>query len=215
MTDHTAVVCGMSIEWSIATKCFPHATVIQLDHTKPDLSAADDCQRILSFGYAGGLVPGYPVTQVCYPIDLYPGAQRVDQYWNYQLRRLMGDHYTKAAHWFSNGIENQTNTSEQKAAFSHHGDVIDDETFYVANYAAKRGIPWTAFRVISDDFKTTLPPVATVGLNPNGSLNLRHALVSIVERPGQIASLGELGIDMLHADTALWTMAQRIAPNIN
>jgi hopanoid-associated phosphorylase len=70
---------------------------------------------------------------------------------------------------------------------------VDMETHVAARVATRRGLPFVALRVISDDAGTTLPPAALVGMRPDGGMALGAVLRSLAGAPRQLPSLIRTG----------------------
>jgi hypothetical protein len=74
---------------------------------------------------------------------------------------------------------------------------VDMETAAIGAVAEDRGIPWTAFRAISDRAGDPLVDAAVVGMsNADGSPNLPAVLRYVVTHPHRIPTLARLGKGM-------------------
>lgn len=196
------------METAIAQARFSNAQIVQFNHSPTfslDNEVADTCDHIVSFGFNGGLVEGFSVGDVT-----YASAVRIDkknplaifvpdEKWttNLIMKLRYGNIYPKEAKWYSDGIENESNTVDERKTYSAYGDVMDDETFFVVQYAVKKKIPWTVLRVISDDYKMNLPTAATgQAINPDGSANTAYVMQQVEKDPWEIPALIQLAIDL-------------------
>ncbi len=209
------VVCGMPGEVKAAKDCFPNTTIIPFVHSPEfNLSKAipEDCSELLSFGLCGGIASPLKVGDIAVATSMFNGTHSDligIPTWFDNFKKLGEQWYLTVyhCHWFSDGNENESNTIEQrKAIFDKTGAwAIDDESFYVANYANPRGIPFNILRSVSDDWQTTLPHAATGDiLNPDGSTNMQYLFKSILSNPLQIPALIKLGLDYGKSLHTLW-----------
>ena len=70
---------------------------------------------------------------------------------------------------------------------------VDMESHIAARFAAARGLPFAALRVISDDARHVLPPAALVAMKPDGGIALGRVLWSLVKNPAQLPALIRTG----------------------
>jgi adenosylhomocysteine nucleosidase len=66
---------------------------------------------------------------------------------------------------------------------------VDMESHIAARVAQERGLPFAAFRVVSDSSKQGLPPAALVAMARNGSVDACAVLRSLIANPSQIPAL--------------------------
>ena len=70
---------------------------------------------------------------------------------------------------------------------------VDMESHIAARFAAARGLPFAALRVISDDARHVLPPAALVAMKPDGGIALGRVLWSLAKNPAQLPALIRTG----------------------
>lgn len=224
----TTVVCGMPNEVSIAREHFTNCQIIQYNHSPTfDLDAEVDpkCTKIASFGFNGGLAPGFAVGDVCFVANMRTEANLTQEFyipgitWTSNIANMFkwpkSNLKAKMAKWFSNGQENLANSVEQRKSLwtASGAEVIDDESYYVLQVSLKRKIPWTIVRVISDDWKMNLPPAATgLVMNPDGSANTAYVMQQIEKDPWQVPALVQLALDMGYAQSILSNVANVLGP---
>src|SRR5262249_19322239 len=76
---------------------------------------------------------------------------------------------------------------------------VDMESHIAAAYAAEAGLPFAALRVISDPADRALPALASKVIKPNGDIDLRKILGSVVRNPRTLRALVSTGIDFNRA----------------
>jgi hopanoid-associated phosphorylase len=81
--------------------------------------------------------------------------------------------------------------------------IVDMESHIAAEYAAGRGLPFGAVRVVCDPASHSLPPLVNEALNPDGSVSLKGVFGSLRRNPGQIGDLIRLARDSQIAFGAL------------
>jgi adenosylhomocysteine nucleosidase len=81
--------------------------------------------------------------------------------------------------------------------------VVDMESHIAAEYAAGRGLPFAAVRVVCDPASHSLPPLVNEALKPDGSVSLKGVFASLRREPGQIGDLARLARDSRIAFRAL------------
>lgn len=187
------VKTGMSSETCIARKyASPDVAVLTGSWTVEQLEVniGPKFNAILSFGLCGGLVGIAAVGQgyLCHTLKTPDGDFIGDPEWRRRLTQATG---YMACDWWSSGQFNTANDAEQRdALFRKTGAwVIDDETYAIAQFAKRRGIPFQALRVVSDSINDDLPPAVVNALNANGTDNIVEIIESVCHDPFQIPSL--------------------------
>lgn len=66
---------------------------------------------------------------------------------------------------------------------------VDMESHLAAAYAARRGLPFLAVRVISDGANHVVPAAAANAMRPDGSVDVAGLLAALARDPGQIPGL--------------------------
>jgi adenosylhomocysteine nucleosidase len=192
------VACGLKAEAKIAAG--PGLTVIAGGGDGRSLAAALDAaaktaRALISFGIAGGLAP-----------DRRPGTYRVaravvgpdgtrydtDRHWSDRLATKLGVPLAD----FS-GVDTPLAGIREKAAlFRTQGTaIVDMESHIVARVAAAHGLPFAAIRVVADPAERQLPHAATVGMRPDGRVDLPAVLLSLGKNPGQLPGLIRTALD--------------------
>ena len=158
---------------------------------------------VISFGVAGGLDPSLKTGDVVVATEVMAGDTR----W------LAGLSLTEAqiasialgrrrvVRGLLAGVEELVAASACKAALRSEtgAAAVDMESHIAAAYAAEVGIPFAALRVISDPAHRALPVVARKAIKPNGDLDLRQIVGSVVRNPRTLRALVSTGIDFNRA----------------
>jgi adenosylhomocysteine nucleosidase len=143
-----------------------------------------DCRALVSAGCAGALAP-----------DLTIGALVVAS----AVIRLDGSLYLPDAQWRS-AVVRRTNaalrpffshptevcaTAAERAALRArlHADVVDEESFAVAQVAAARNLPFLVLRAISDAADQTILPHDTQAQRPDGSEDIGPVIGDALQNP--------------------------------
>jgi adenosylhomocysteine nucleosidase len=174
---------------------------------------AGKASGLLSFGIAGGLmpglVPGRPV--VASAVIASDGTRyRVDDIWRARLH----DHFGVAVEGDVFGADAIVATTTEKADLHARTGAlaVDLESAVVARAAARAGLPFIVIRAIADPAERALPPAACVALTPDGRPNLRAIFNSVLMEPSQIGALIRLARDTRRALQALSGAAATAAP---
>lgn len=149
-----------------------------------------DCRGLVSFGVAGAMAPDLAVgalvtaSGVTLPDGTYDPS---DFAW---MKAVALAARAEPRPFFSSPTE-QAATAAARAALhaSLRVDVVDEETFAVAQLAAARRLPWIAVRAISDLASETLPPADAGASRPNGSTDLGEVIGSVLADPGELGGL--------------------------
>jgi adenosylhomocysteine nucleosidase len=209
------VACGLKAEAKIAAG--PDITVVAGGGDGAALEAALTAaarkgEALLSFGIAGGLAP-----------DLRPGAilvaRRVlapdnryyecNTIWAQALAGLLDAPLADFA-----GVDTPLAGVVEKAAlYQRHGaSIVDMESHIVARVAAAHGLPFAAVRVIADPAERQLPHAATVGMRPDGRVDLPAVLRSLGKDPRQLPGLIKTALDARAAFAGLLRGRQLLGP---
>lgn len=208
---------GMQTEQQIATRYAVPGTLVltgQFDVDALDKAVPSDCEALLSFGVCGALAPDPKVGQafLCEALITLGARYLASSSWG---ERLSGVTKYPTQRWYSSGQFKVANTIEQRAQlFAQTGCwLIDDETYAVAQLAARRGIAFQALRTVSDGAEDNLPPAVLNALNPDGTDNLREVIESVVTDPLEIPALIRTALEAKRAFDELETAAIAAGPS--
>lgn len=169
---------------------------------------------IMSFGIAGGLdiaaAPGawLVATSVVSVTQRWP----VDAAWaEALLQRLPGAISSDLA-----GTDTVVATPAEKRALriATGAIAVDTESHIVAAFAAARGIPFVVFRVVADPASRALSKAAARGMRPDGTVNRRAVLGSVLRSPRQLPALMRNASDARIAIRALSRGRRLLGPGL-
>lgn len=145
---------------------------------------------IISFGIAGGLAPGLaPGARLVARAIVTENGERFacDEAWAKRLSlRLGGAPLVELV-----GLDAPVvDPAEKRALFVRTGAVAADmESHLAARTAAAHGLPFAAFRVVTDPAERQLPQAALAGMRPDGGIALGAIARAILRDPSQVAQL--------------------------
>ena len=167
---------------------------------------ATDPDHVMICGIAGGIDPSLGIGDMIWPavvVDKHGGTEHTPS-------PLPG--ITPNGRLVSS--DDFTVTDEDIAALRADGVIaVDMETGAIAAACDAAGVPWTAFRAISDRAGET--PTAVLGLaNPDGSANVKNVAKFLVTKPHKIGLLGKLAKGAQAAATNAATTARAHCTNV-
>ena len=171
--------------------------------TKRLEEAADGAVAVVSFGIAGALAPLLRTGDAIIATHVVAENEHYvcDAAWSQILRGRLA--YSRSA--ILVGVDEVvSHIGAKRALFRDSGaHAVDMESHVAARFAKRRGLPFIALRIISDDYQRTLPPAALEPLKPNGKPRLLAVLKSVATDPGQIPELVQTGREAGRAFRAL------------
>jgi hopanoid-associated phosphorylase len=158
-----------------------------------------DIAGVISIGLGGGLSPLLKVGAVVIgeavsfdgPLGRGSKVWPCDTGWRVRLMaRIAGAHQGVIA-----ASDVILGDGETKAALHARTGAlaVDMESHIAARFAAARGLPLAALRVVSDDARHILPPAALVAMKPDGGIALGRVLWSLAKNPAQLPALIRTG----------------------
>jgi len=189
------IVVGMKAEARIARRLgFPVATL-----GGAEALLADGADGLISFGIAGGLAPGLKPGTLVVATEVIAGDGR--RYPAMDIAESMAE-AIRAPIFGGRVIVSRAEAKQE--LYDHTGTVaVDLESAEVARLCADAGVPLAVIRAIGDPAERNLPPAALVGLRPDGRVDLRAVLASVLRSPGQIPALLTVALDTRRALVAL------------
>jgi adenosylhomocysteine nucleosidase len=179
-----------------------------------EAGAPSSCRAVVSFGIAGGLDP------LLRPGAVVVGSSIVaaDGAWPSHpgMTRLWTDRLSigRAVYAAIAGVDAPLVAPADKAALrtATGAAAVDMESHVAAAFAAARGLPFAALRVVCDPAERALPPLAAEALRPDGTLDVAAILRSLAARPAQLAALPRLARDAGAAFAALSRVRAALGP---
>lgn len=161
---------------------------------------------LISFGFAGSLLPGLRIGEIVLCSSLCAGGQK--------------DACQSDAGLLSRSLHIRVDTTvrqgkcvtvdelasppevRQALARSFHADVVDMESYWIARIASARRVPFLVVRAISDTPRDVLPPFQRL-LDSDGRPQWPKFAPYFLVHPGQIALLARLYRNSRKAETSL------------
>jgi hopanoid-associated phosphorylase len=209
-------VCGLQREAALIAS--PEVTPVAGGGRRARLEAmlvrAGPAEAVVSFGLAGALDPALApgdwvvATQVTGDGEVLP----TDAAWTRALiARLQPRGRGRIL-----GVDAMLLRAADKAtAYAGSGALaVDMESHVAAREAIRRGVPFAAIRVISDDAHRDLPAAVGVGLDPEGRMALGPVLWALARDPRQLPGLIRTGRDAGRAFRALADGRHLLGPRI-
>ncbi len=215
------IVTGLAYEARIIAGP-DHATVCSggsPDHLRHVLRCLTPIYRaVVSFGIAGGLDAGLAPGDAVLARGIIAGTSRwashpgLVQAW----ARCLSAGGRNMIEADIVGSEAPVLTPRAKAALhaATGAAAVDMESHVAAEFAATRGVPFAAVRVICDAANHALPPFVGEAMDANGILNWRHVLRMVVRQPRQIALLPHLAHDASAAFAGLRHCRTLLGPTL-
>lgn len=159
------------------------------------LLVAGDVDHVVVSGIAGGLAPATSVGDLVVPDTVVDGPTG-----EAFAATPLGDVDPSGTIWMA-GTDSYLDTDEDRAGYVAAGAVaVDMETAAIARACAEAGVPWTAFRAISDMAgDPSVGPVVMDLVDGDGRPRPLPVLQFLVTRPHRIPRLAQLGRDASRA----------------
>lgn len=178
-----------------------------------------NCQGILSFGIAGGLAADLKPGALVVARSVVAAAARYpsDRAWARSLLAMARQGGLKqVAFGDIAGVEAPAaSVAVKRQLFAQTGAVaVDMESHLAARIAAEHGVPFAAFRVVTDPSDRALPPAALVATSADGGVDFPAVVRSLIARPGQLSEVIRLALDSWAARRALVPGRRFLGPNL-
>jgi adenosylhomocysteine nucleosidase len=182
------------------------------------------CHGVLSFGIAGGLAPHLKpgACVVARNIISEHGRYQSDSAWAKSLIGMVQGRTSRVA-----ALQNVSfgdiagsdvpvaSVEAKRKLHAHTGAVaVDMESHVAARIAIEHGVPFAAFRVITDPSDRALPPAALVATSADGGVDFQAFVRSLIRHPGQVPMLVRLALDSWAARRALVPSRRFLGPNL-
>ena len=175
--------------------------------------AAAGAAGIVSYGMAGALADGLKIgdwvvgNRLSGAVDL-----ECDPAWAAALlAKLPG---ARLGGYFADGRMIDSVAEKIALGQRHNALAVDMESHVAGAVAAERGLPFAIVRCISDGARHLLPHAITVSMRPDGGVDGKAMLRSIVARPGQVADIARTTAGFAKAMGELKRGARRIGPRM-
>jgi hopanoid-associated phosphorylase len=175
---------------------------------------AAGCSGLISFGVAGGLVPGLkPGTCVIGSAILdEDGERQTDARWAHRLTRMIPG----SVHGPIAGVREPIAHSDAKRELhARTGAVaVDMESHVVARTAQQHGVPLAAIRVVVDPVERTIPRSALAGTRADGTIDAVAVMRSLARYPRDLIGLIQMSFDARAARATLVRGSDLLGPGL-
>jgi hopanoid-associated phosphorylase len=175
---------------------------------------ASQAHGIISIGIAGGLAPALRAGDWVLADALLVDGKRTptDISWANRLAARLHE----ASRGLMLGVDAIVADTAAKADLHRTTGAlaVDMESHVAARVAQRHGLPFAAARVVCDPAHRTLPPAARIAMKPDGRLDLRAVLRSLLMQPSQLPALILTGREAERSFAALLRGRHRLGPGL-
>jgi adenosylhomocysteine nucleosidase len=167
---------------------------------------------LLSWGSAGGLIPGLSPGSLVLPKNIIAvdgSVYPVDATWRESLCAQLKEKINLREGLLAESITAVTCPEEKATLFQQTGAIaVDMESAAVAAEAQQAGVPFMAIRAIADPVGITLPQSALASLDEFGRLRPLRLLKALAKNPVELSALIRLGRNFRAAQSTLSIVAR-------
>jgi adenosylhomocysteine nucleosidase len=187
------------------------------------------CVGVLSFGVAGGLAPYLKPGSCVIPRQIIANSGRyaTDPGWSRSLMDLAlgawppGDSARpgelRDVYYADIAGSDVPLSCVRAKQWLHHATgaaAVDMESHVAARVAAEHGVPFAAFRVVTDPAHRGLPPAALVATTADGVIDVGAIARSLLRHPKQVPTIVQLALDSWAARQALVRSRRLFGPGL-
>jgi adenosylhomocysteine nucleosidase len=167
---------------------------------------------LLSWGSAGGLIPGLSPGSLVLPKNIIAvdgSVYPVDATWRESLYAQLKEKVNLHEGLLAESIIVVTRPEEKVTLFQQTGAIaVDMESAAVAAEAQQAGVPFMAIRAVADPADITLPQSALTSLDEFGKLRPLRLLKALAKNPVELSALIQLGRNFRAAQSTLSTVVR-------
>jgi len=169
---------------------------------------------LLSWGSAGGLIPGLSPGSLVLPKNIIAvdgSVYPVDAAWRESLCAQLKGKVNLHEGLLAESITVVTRPAEKATLFQQTGAIaVDMESAAVAAEARRAEVPFMAIRAVADPVNITLPQCAIASLGEFGKLRPLRLLKALAKNPVELFALVRLGRNF-HAAQSTLSIVARLA----
>ncbi len=170
----------------------------------------EGASALLSWGSAGGLVPGLRPGSMILPKTVVAANQvnyPVDLKWHEALWNRLAGHMDLDSRPLAESAQILAHPSAKEALFRQTDAVaVDMESASIALAAHEKGVPFLAIRAIADPVGQAIPEAIQMAVDTSGSVNPFRVVSGLIKRPGDILAVVRLGLGFRAAHASLATV---------
>ncbi len=146
-------------------------------------------RRIISMGICGALSPSLAVGDCIVATDIVAGSESLSTHrpWAKELLARVPQAQPAVLAGLDTIVADAT--AKNRIHRATGAAAVDMESHVAAKVARDRGLPFAAFRVVSDSSEQSLPPAALNAMSHSGRIDLCAVFRSLLASPGQIPAL--------------------------
>jgi hopanoid-associated phosphorylase len=168
------------------------------------------CEGIVSFGICGGLDPDLGRGAVVIADRVLVGGEAIetDAEWRRRLFAMCDGAVVRTAL----GVDEPILGPAHKARLHEEtgAAICDAESGVVAQFAARRGLPFAVLRAVADPAQRQVPASLATVIRDDGRLDLGRACVRILAQPGKWPDIVRLAQDARAARASLAQAARSL-----
>ncbi len=164
-------------------------------------------RALLSWGSAGGLIPGLGPGSIILPKSIVAANQTnysIDPKWHENLWNRLASRLHLDGGPLAESVQALACSEAKEALFRRTGAVaVDMESASVASLAREAGVPFLAVRAIADPVGQAIPRVIQSAFDGSGGLNSFRVLQGLTRYPGDLFAVVRLGLNFWAAHASL------------
>jgi adenosylhomocysteine nucleosidase len=173
---------------------------------------------LVSWGFAGGLSPGFSTGSLILPERIIASDQsvyHVDPVWHERLCSRLEKHVELHRGILAESTTVLADCADKIALFQRTGAIaVDMESASIALAAKEAGVPFIVIRAIMDGAEMPIPRSALNSIDKFGRVRPLRLLSCLVRRPAELMALLRLGQNFEAARTTLITVVRQAGSNM-
>jgi len=173
---------------------------------------------LVSWGFAGGLLPGVSTGSLILPeriVALDQSVYYVNPLWHELLCSRLETYVGLHRGTLAESAAVLANCAEKTAFFHRTGAMaVDMESASIASAAKEAGVPFMVIRAIMDGVEMVIPRSALNSIDEFGRVHTLRLLSCLVRRPAELMALVRLGRNFQAARTTLTTVVRQAGSNM-
>ena len=173
---------------------------------------------LVSWGFAGGLLPGVPAGSLILPEHIVAADQtvyKVDPFWHEELRSRLGAYVGLYRGTLAESAAVLADSAAKTAFFHRTGaTAVDMESASIAMAAKEANVPFMVIRAIMDGAEMVIPRSILNSIDEFGRVHPSRLLSCLVRRPAELMALIRLGRNFQAARATLTAVVRQAGSNM-